>query len=286
MFWTPFHIYLLSTVLLQVSLGRLLFLFPSGAHVSAVLGNESGFVLNTCPILLHLRVFICVLILSDLVLSLFHLLLSLANGFSEFFVNICVGSCPVCPHPFSSCARSRCHKQHKQFVNDLNCNSKIAKQQSGNRQFHSTETALLHFTDEILKNMDEKKVSLVVLLDMSKAFDSIKHELLLSKLRKIGVSTSAHKWFKSYLIDRGQVVKIYKRKDTTSKALPLESECPKGPYLALFCLPSTLTTCHKYQDIFLAFQPCEILKAIQLLNLDLLKELGGVVFNSLLVNPD
>ena len=60
----------LSTVLLQVSLGRPLFLFPSGAHVSAVLGNESGFILNTCPIHLHLRVFICVLILSDPVLSL------------------------------------------------------------------------------------------------------------------------------------------------------------------------------------------------------------------------
>ena len=58
----------LSTVLLQVSLGQPLFLFPSGAHVSAALGNESGF--NTCPIHLHLRVFICVLILSNLVLSL------------------------------------------------------------------------------------------------------------------------------------------------------------------------------------------------------------------------
>ena len=114
---------------------------------------------------------------------------------------------------------------HKQFVNYLNCNSKIAKQQSGNRQFHSTETAILHFTDEILKNMDAKKVSLVVLLDMSKAFDSINHELLLSKLRKIGVSTSAHKWFKSYLIDRSQVVKI---EDTTSKALPLEFGLPQG----------------------------------------------------------
>ena len=67
---------------------------------------------------------------------------------------------------------------YKQFVNYLNCNSKIAKQQSGNRQFHSTETALLHFTDEILKNMDEKKVSLVVLLDMLQAFDSINHGLL------------------------------------------------------------------------------------------------------------
>ena len=129
----------------------------------------------------------------------------------------------------------------KQFVNYLNCNSKIAKQQSGNRQFHSTETALPDFTDEILKNMDEKKVSLVVLLDISKAFDSINHELLLSKLRKIGVSTSVHKRFKRYLIDRSQVVKI---EDTTSKALHWNSECPKGPYLALFCSPSMLTTCH------------------------------------------
>ena len=58
----------LSNVPLQVSLGRSPFLFPSDAQVSAVLGNESGFILNTCPIHLHLRVFVCVLILSDLVL--------------------------------------------------------------------------------------------------------------------------------------------------------------------------------------------------------------------------
>ena len=61
---------LFSTVLLQVSLGRPLFLFPFAALVSAVLGNESGFILNTCPIHLHLRIFTCVLILYDLVLSL------------------------------------------------------------------------------------------------------------------------------------------------------------------------------------------------------------------------
>ena len=69
--------------------------------------NLVSFLIYACPIHLHLCVFICVLILSDLVLS--HLLLSLANGFSEFFVSICVGSCPVCPHPFLSCARSCCH---------------------------------------------------------------------------------------------------------------------------------------------------------------------------------
>ena len=184
---------------------------------------------------------------------------------------------------------------HKQFVNYLNCNSKIAKQQSGNRQFHSTETALLHFTNEILKNMEEKKVSSVVLLDMSKAFDSINHELLLSKLRKIGVSTSAHKWFKSYLIDRSQVVKI---EDTTSKALPLEFGVPQGsihgpllftvyvndlPLVPRYCQSAIYVDDDK---LFLAFQPCEILKAIQLLNLDLVEIARWCCLNSLLVNPN
>ena len=143
--------------------------------------------------------------------------------------------------------------------------------------------------------MDEKKVSLVVLLDMSKAFDSINHELLLSKLRKIGVSTSAHKWFKSYLIDRSQVVKI---EDTTSKALPLEFGVPQGSILGplLFTvyvndLPLVPRYCQFaiYVDdnkLFLAFQPCEILKAIQLLNLNLVETAWWCCLNSLLVNPD
>ncbi|PFX25065.1 RNA-directed DNA polymerase from mobile element jockey [Stylophora pistillata] len=74
-----------------------------------------------------------------------------------------------------------------QFVNFLDQNGKIAKLQNGNRKLHSTETALLYYTDEILKNMDDEKVSVIVLLDMSKALDSIRHDLMLSKLRSIGV---------------------------------------------------------------------------------------------------
>ena len=70
---------------------------------------------------------------------------------------------------------------HTQFMDFLDKNSKISGLQSGNRKFHSTETALLHYKDQLLKNMGEKRISVVVLLDVSKDLDSIQHINLLSK---------------------------------------------------------------------------------------------------------
>lgn len=97
---------------------------------------------------------------------------------------------------------------HSQLVNFLNSNDVIHHLQSGNRKFHSTESALLHYTDELLNNMDQRKISVIVLLDLYKAFDSIQHDLMLCKLRKAGVSETACDWFESYLSQRTQVVKI------------------------------------------------------------------------------
>ena len=62
---------------------------------------------------------------------------------------------------------------------------------------YAIKTALLHLPDEILKNMDEKRISVLVLLDMTKAFDSIRHNILLAKLHRIGISSSALAWFSS-----------------------------------------------------------------------------------------
>ena len=97
---------------------------------------------------------------------------------------------------------------HTQFMDFLDKNSKVFGLHSWNRKFHYTETALLHYTDHLLKNMAEKRISVVVLLDMSKAFDSIQHDNLLSKLYLLGVLASALVWFKSYLSLRKQVVRI------------------------------------------------------------------------------
>ena len=59
----------------------------------------------------------------------------------------------------------------------LTTNDKLSTYQSGNKVMHSTETALINVTDNIFKAIDEKSASLLVLLDMSKAFDSLKHKI-------------------------------------------------------------------------------------------------------------
>ena len=74
---------------------------------------------------------------------------------------------------------------------------------------YAIKTTLLHLPDEILKNMDEKRISVLVLLDMTKAFDSIRHNILLAKLHRIGISSSALAWFSSYLSSRKKVGRIW-----------------------------------------------------------------------------
>ena len=96
--------------------------------------------------------------------------------------------------------------------------------QSGNRKMYSTETALIIVTDNILKAVDEKSASLLVLLDMPKAFDSLNHNLLLGKLRKLGLKASVISWFNSYLSIRYQRVRY---KDSVSELLPLTNGVPQ-----------------------------------------------------------
>ena len=77
-----------------------------------------------------------------------------------------------------------------QLMPYLVLNGRLSSKQSGNKKVHSTETSLIKVTDEILTAIDSKKLTAVVLLDFSKAFDSINHQTLLNKLRNIGISPS------------------------------------------------------------------------------------------------
>ena len=73
------------------------------------------------------------------------------------------------------------------FVDYFTANKILAKTESGDQKLYSTETAVLCATDELLQAIDDKKISALVLLNMSKAFDSIRH-ILLQKNYKLLVS--------------------------------------------------------------------------------------------------
>ncbi|XP_068990040.1 uncharacterized protein [Neodiprion pinetum] len=76
--------------------------------------------------------------------------------------------------------------------------------QAGFRKSHSTQTVLLKVLDHIRNATDSRYVTILLLFDFSKAFDSINHCLVLTKLKRYGVSNEAIKWFHSYLTGRTQ----------------------------------------------------------------------------------
>ena len=79
--------------------------------------------------------------------------------------------------------------------------------QSACRQYHSTETALLKVTNNILLNVNFQHVTLPVLLDLSAAFDTVDHKILLSRLiTKFGIHRKILNWFASYLSGRSQPI--------------------------------------------------------------------------------
>ena len=85
---------------------------------------------------------------------------------------------------------------------------RLTRHQSGNKHLHSCETLGVFITNKVFNAMDSKELTVIVLLDFLKAFDSIDHCKLLVKLQALGLSHSALEWFRSYLTDRKQQVRI------------------------------------------------------------------------------
>ena len=83
--------------------------------------------------------------------------------------------------------------QLMEYMSQKEC---LTEHQSGNKKLHSTETLIILVSDMILEAMNRKEFSAVVLLHLSKAFDSTEHTLLFKKLHAMGVSKKAVDWFK------------------------------------------------------------------------------------------
>lgn len=114
-------------------------------------------------------------------------------------------------------------KQINKFVNEFNL---ISPFQTVFRKNHTCSTAVLKIAEDIRSNMDENQLTLLWLLEFSKAFDMVNHELLRCELRACyGFSFCALKLMKSYLVGRFQLIKTG---DGISQLQPVISAVPQG----------------------------------------------------------
>ncbi|KAF7640690.1 hypothetical protein LDENG_00022630 [Lucifuga dentata] len=116
-----------------------------------------------------------------------------------------------------------------QITDHLSNNNLFHKFQSGFWSHHSTETALTGVVNDLLITADSDLTSLLLLLDLSAAFDTVDHNILLSRLEKhIGIQGTVLSWFHSYLSNRTQ--RVYYN-NTISTFSVVKSGVPQGSVL-------------------------------------------------------
>lgn len=182
--------------------------------------------------------------------------------------------------------------QISNYLDDLKL---LSEYQSGFRAKRSTKTALLKVCDDIMCGIDRKGVAVLLLLDFTKAFDSISHSRLLKKLRdKFGFGSSAVDLVHDYLTGRTQAVLF---NGLISEEVFITSGVPQGSVVGplLFSmyindLPSVLRNClvHMFADDvqLYCFDPSVSVEAlIQRINEDVCRIVDWCNRNSLFINP-
>lgn len=184
----------------------------------------------------------------------------------------------------------------KQIGQYLSTHNILSPKQSGFRQKHSCTTTVIGVSDDIRIALDEGKVSFLILLDFSKAFDTVVHSTLYLKLSQIyNFSPCAIKLISSYLTGRVQAVEI---NHALSGFLPIVSGVPQGSILGplLFSLyvnelPTRIRHCsiHMYADDVQLVMSCPlglIEHATSCINEDLEGIAQWSRSNGLFLNPD
>ena len=98
------------------------------------------------------------------------------------------------------------------------------------RPGHSTELASVQFVDTLVQQMDNFNITISILIDLSKALDTLDHKIMLSKLRHYGVTGIEFDFFTSYLLGRVQYVEY---SVVCSQKLPNSTGVPQGSILFL-----------------------------------------------------
>lgn len=160
----------------------------------------------------------------------------------------------------------------------IDLNNILPRKQSGFRPGHSCATALADIVDDILTANDNSKLSILILLDYTKAFDMLNREILLAILAYIGFGINSQNMISSFLSERTQQVVL---NHTFSEAKEIKTGVPQGSVLGplLYTLYTSefngcLRSCdyHQYADdtqLYYAFETHQMALAIDSINEDL-----------------
>lgn len=165
-----------------------------------------------------------------------------------------------------------------QITEYLDANKLADPFQSGFKKYHSTTTAMIHVMDELAEAKDKGHLSILTLLDFSKAFDSLQYDIFIAILRNLKFSEGTITWFDNYLKGREQRVVVGDRLSKTSEVkIGVMQGTASGPLcysLYVLGLEKYLkfTRHHAFADdiqLYHSFKSTEINKAILELNSDL-----------------
>ena len=95
---------------------------------------------------------------------------------------------------------------YNRLLKYLSENSILYEKQYGFQTSHSTEQAILLLVNQLYQSFDESKFTLGILIDLSKAFDTVDHKILTKKLKSYGIKSCNLRWFESYLSNRKQFI--------------------------------------------------------------------------------
>ena len=179
---------------------------------------------------------------------------------------------------------------HKRIMCYLNEFSLLANCQYGFRSMSSTADAIAEFLDNVYSTIDRREYLIAIFLDLSKAFDTVDHSILLNKLESKGIRGVTLEWFRSYLSDRRQYVTV---SGHTSDTVDVVSGVPQGSILGpvLFNIYiddmhgcCSLGMIHYADDTTLFTSGADIVALVSYLNAELLRVDDWLKRNRLFLN--